>query len=251
MADDLTQEQRQEILHRIWWDFTKVIAFFSIGWILFIYGTIFDKMLLMLLGMAVAGGPVGLAILTGAKLANLLKPDYEVVTKDGNGNVISRDGGAQSSMNNLFVAFFLAVLLLIVGIIIQFIRAIILAIKYAVAYAKVTEKPPFIKGITLIILIGFVTLIGAPAIFGSIHSVKEAAASKAYAKEAATNDYKSAEIRDMIKNIQNYYSQNFIEYTIKIKGQDGKSCYVQIQIVLYFFFLFLFYNNSLLHNELK
>jgi hypothetical protein len=31
MADELMQEQRQEILRRIWWDFTKVIAFFSVG----------------------------------------------------------------------------------------------------------------------------------------------------------------------------------------------------------------------------
>ena len=188
---DFTQDQRQEILNRIYKDFRKIIIFFCIGWIVFMYSTILGKepgnFFGMLLGMAICGGPIAIALFTGASFAGLFKPDYEVITTYADGRKES-DGGSQSLSNNLIAAIFIGIIMLLIGIVVQLIRAVILAVKYAVAYAKVDQKPDFVHGIGLIIVIGFVTLIGAPSVFGGVKSARDAAERKAIAKQEAALD---------------------------------------------------------------
>jgi hypothetical protein len=162
MAEELTQEQRQDILHRIYVDFRKIIIFFCIGWAVIWIG-MGIWMPLVLVGLFFIPGPAIVMLFRGASFGSLFQADYEVITTHSDGSK-SSDGGAQSLGANLIVAFILAILFLIIGTIIQVIRAIILAVKYALAYRKVYQKPEFIHGICFVIIIGFVVLIGAPII---------------------------------------------------------------------------------------
>jgi hypothetical protein len=101
--------------------------------------------LIALVSIGYQGWPVLRAILFGGGLGNAitgpLKADYEVVTVDGSGNVVSSDGGSQSIMTNFlgkFILFF--VVYFFSGTVIG-IQTLFLAIKGLILTAKAPEKP--------------------------------------------------------------------------------------------------------------
>jgi len=178
----------EESLARVYKDMKKTMTFFVVGWIIFMFGSLLvsepGNMFLILLGAAICAGPVVAILFTGASFAGLFKADYEVITTYSDGSKKS-DGGAESRSNNMMMALILAIIAIFVGIIVQLIRFCIQTGKYYYYNSKVSQKPDFLHSGTFIIVIGFAVLIGAPTVFGTIKSVKEAAARAAV--KAAVN----------------------------------------------------------------
>jgi len=177
----------EESLARVYTDMRKTIMFFSIGWIIFMFGATIagepGNMFLMLLGAAIAAGPIVAILFLGGSFAGLFKADYEVITTYSDGSKKS-DGGAESRSNNMTVAFILALIAIFIGIVVQFIRLIIQISKHFYYTRKVAQKPDFLHSGTFLIVIGFAVLIGAPAIFSPIGSAKEKARVAAIVKES-------------------------------------------------------------------
>jgi len=143
---------------------------FGIGWTLFMVSMIglmyllpFENKLptvLMVIGWGLMGGPkIITVILFGMKGA--LKADYEVVTKNGFGQVLSRDGGFQSMMINLGGKLLFAVIMFGIGAFITMIHLIILSIRYLVLSAKTKAVTSIKPSGKMIILLNVAVLIGA------------------------------------------------------------------------------------------
>jgi len=86
--------------------------------------------------------------------------EYEVVTVNNAGTVLSTDSGWQSMQANFFVKLIMLGIMLVVGLVVQPIRIIIMAIKYAVLKRKVKGTIPLLqKGgflLLLYFLLGFI-----------------------------------------------------------------------------------------------
>jgi hypothetical protein len=119
----------------------KNSIYFWIGWILFVigigthsltgYGMFSISNILMLVGWGVIGFPKIKLVLKAGFGSIFASPltEYEVVTKDASGRVVSSDGGMESFSMNLFARALLIAVVYVIGAFITVIQLLILSVK--------------------------------------------------------------------------------------------------------------------------
>jgi len=149
----------------------------------YIWGQAKIAYLFVLIGLAINAFPIWGRKWLGMSGGMFNLSNYEVVTVDGLGNVLSTDSGFGSMQTNFFVTIIIAVVMLGLGLVIQPIRIIKMAIQRAVLKRKVKGSTTLLQNggflFVLYLLFGFVGLCGGVI----IQNVEDAQTNAQYIKE--------------------------------------------------------------------
>jgi len=166
------------------------------------------------LGLLALIGPFVLAVApllrySGMGIGKLLKPDYEMVTVDSGGRVISTDSGMQSLQTNFFVILFLIAL----GCVIQTIRVFYLGTKYIRLQRQANPKPVFNKSAVSIMFGVLIVLFFSPVVVNGAALLGGLATASSYLSNSQ-KEFPPAKIRAMFEETQTQLLSNSFSYEV-------------------------------------
>jgi hypothetical protein len=172
----------------------KPSIFFAIGWLVIWIGLLgLNKSACLFIGWIIIGGPKMFLVMLGG-FGAALKPDYEVVTYEGNTRV-SSDGGAQSIQMNFIGRLIMIAIMAAIGGFLTIITLIFLTIKYIVLHIATSPKPAFVKSGLFIIVMNIAVFVGALIIGMVISGARDAARTAAYRAESGAKIIGDYDIR--------------------------------------------------------